>query len=52
MTGYSSAPWQAVDLDPRMYGREAFGHLGYFRAGSERLWLEVLDRLRLEESRH
>lgn len=56
MQGYRRAPWLGVDIHPED-GR--IGHMGYFRAGAEPLWDEVLtwfesqrppDRIRLHRA--
>ena len=43
MSGYRTAAWQAVDLDPKRHGLDRIGHMGYFRAQAEPLWQPVLD---------
>jgi predicted alpha/beta hydrolase len=43
MAGYSHAPWQGIDLDPKALGLRRIGHMGYFRPGAEPLWQAALD---------
>ncbi len=40
--GYTQAPITRRDVSPASIGLSAIGHMGYFRAGSERLWDEML----------
>ncbi len=42
--GYTNAPVQAVDIDPKLLGFvNPVGHIGYFRKGHESLWQPALD---------
>lgn len=43
MSAYRAADWRGVDIDPRARGLRPLGHMGYFRAGAEPLWQDVLD---------
>ena len=43
MRGYGNAPWRGIDLEPGVIGLRAIGHMGYFRAGAEHLWAQVID---------
>lgn len=45
MRGYTSAPWQAVDLEPAVIGTRSVGHMGYFRSHATPLWQSLLDWL-------
>jgi predicted alpha/beta hydrolase len=44
MSAYRRSDWTPVDLDPRRLGGSggAIGHMGYFRAGAQPLWDDVL----------
>jgi predicted alpha/beta hydrolase len=43
MGAYRASGWRAVDLDPRQVDLARIGHMGYFRAGAEPLWNDVLE---------
>ncbi len=43
MSGYRNAPLRSVDLEPRTYGLDSIGHMGYFRRNAQPLWDEVLE---------
>jgi len=44
MTGYVSAPWMPVDIDPVARGiTRPIGHMGYFRHSSRPLWDDVVE---------
>lgn len=43
MTGYTSAPWVAVDIDPAERRLGKVGHMGYFRESSRPLWDDVIE---------
>ena len=43
MSGYRSAPWHGVDLDPAAAGLGKLGHMGYFRQHAQPLWARALD---------
>jgi predicted alpha/beta hydrolase len=46
MTGYTNSDWRGVDIDPRLQGIGAIGHMGYFRSKAESLWQPVLEEFR------
>lgn len=41
MTGYTSSPWRAADIDVATAGLGPIGHTGYFRSSAKALWNEV-----------
>jgi predicted alpha/beta hydrolase len=43
MTGYTGAPWQAIDIDPAARGIGRIGHMGYFREAARPLWDDVVE---------
>jgi predicted alpha/beta hydrolase len=45
MDAYRASGWRGVDLDARQVGPGRIGHMGYFRAGAEPLWSDVLEFL-------
>ena len=41
MKYYRNADMHLLDLNPHKYGLKKFGHMGYFRRGSEQVWQEI-----------
>jgi predicted alpha/beta hydrolase len=42
MAGYRNADWRGFDIEPRQFGLDAIGHMGYFRSRAQPLWEAVL----------
>lgn len=43
MQAYCNASVERITIDPRDYGLDSIGHIGYFRPRASRLWQETLD---------
>lgn len=52
MPGYQNAPWQGRDIQPHSFGMAQIGHMGYFRATAQPLWVEALDWLSQQPQRY